>query len=63
MSAFIAACVQMNAPPVLNDSIDQAIELIRQAIKQGATLIVTPENTSGIVYGKNSGERRASSHS
>lgn len=60
MSAFIAACVQMNAPPVLNDSIDQAIELIRQAIAQGATLVVTPENTSGIVYGKDSAARRAS---
>ena len=59
MSSFTAACVQMNAPPLLDDSIDQATQLIRQAVAQGATLIVTPENTSGIVYGKDSEARRA----
>ncbi len=40
---FIAACVQNCAGPDMTESIEQAVELTRNAAKQGADLICLPE--------------------
>jgi predicted amidohydrolase len=48
-----AACVQLNAKPDLAANLDETEYWIRQARAAGATLIATPENTSGMF------ERRA----
>lgn len=40
-----AAVVQLNAKPVIEENLREAEGLIRAAAKDGATLIVTPENT------------------
>jgi predicted amidohydrolase len=42
------ACVQLNAKPDLAANLGEAETLIRQAAAQGAQLIATPENTSGM---------------
>jgi predicted amidohydrolase len=42
------ACVQMNAKPDLAANLDAAEHWIRAAHRAGATLIMTPENTSGM---------------
>lgn len=52
------ACLQLNAKATLQDSITHALPLIEEAAQKNAKLIVTPENTSGIVYGEGSEERR-----
>lgn len=41
----MAAVVQLNARPVLEENLKQAESLIRAAAKDGATLISTPENS------------------
>ena len=43
-----AACIQMNARPDLAENLDRAEALVRSARAQGAQLIATPENTSGM---------------
>lgn len=40
-----AAVVQLNAGPVIEDNLRQAEHFIREAARDGATLIATPENT------------------
>lgn len=40
-----AACVQLNAGPVIEDNLHAAAALIREAAGQGAQFIATPENT------------------
>ncbi len=40
-----AAIIQLNAKPVIQDNLREAEALIRAAAKDGAKLIVTPENT------------------
>lgn len=47
-----AACVQVNAGPEFGPNLDAAADLIRQARAAGAELIVTPENVSLIVQGR-----------
>jgi predicted amidohydrolase len=42
------ACVQLNAKPDLTANLDEAESFIRTAAAQGAQLIATPENTSGM---------------
>lgn len=42
---FKAAVIQLNAGPVIDDNLKAAETLIRAAVKDGASLIVTPENT------------------
>jgi predicted amidohydrolase len=42
------ACVQLNAKPNLSPNLDEARTWIRRARDQGADLIATPENTSGM---------------
>ncbi len=49
------ACVQLNAKPDLAANLNSAEHWIREAAQAGATLIATPENTSGMY------ERRADS--
>lgn len=44
--AFTAACVQMRADVEVKASIDQAIRLIREAARAGATYVQTPEMTN-----------------
>lgn len=43
-----AACVQMNSGPNIQENLDNAADLIRDAAGQGAKLIATPENTCHI---------------
>ena len=43
--ALKTACVQLNAGPVIDDNLQAAAELIREAAGQGAQFIATPENT------------------
>lgn len=40
-----AAVVQLNAGPVIDDNLREAEHLIREAARDGATFIATPENT------------------
>lgn len=40
-----AAVIQTNAGPVIEDNLRAVQAIIRAAAKEGATLIVTPENT------------------
>lgn len=42
---FKAAVIQLNAKPVIEDNLREVEALIRAAVKEGATLISTPENT------------------
>ena len=43
---FKAACVQMRSSDDVAENIRAATDLIRDAAAQGATFIVTPENTN-----------------
>ncbi len=43
---FKAACVQMNSAAEIAPNLESATELIRAAVKAGAELIMTPENTT-----------------
>ncbi len=45
-SSFTAAVIQLNSTSDLVQNLSVAEELIRQAATEGATLIVTPENTN-----------------
>lgn len=47
-----AACIQFTAGPVIEDNLKTVEKLIRDAAKQGATLIATPENTDTMALGK-----------
>ena len=49
---FKAACVQVNASADLEDNIAQASRLIVDAAGAGAKLVLTPENTTMIVRGR-----------
>lgn len=49
---FKAACVQVNASANLEDNIAQASRLIVDAAGAGAKLVLTPENTTMIVRGR-----------
>ncbi len=48
MVSVEAACVQMNSGPDLEANLMQAGNFIREAAKEGATFIATPENTDFI---------------
>ncbi|WP_026988445.1 carbon-nitrogen hydrolase family protein [Fodinicurvata fenggangensis] len=48
---FKAGCIQMTAGTALQDNIDQASTLIREAAGQGAQFVLTPENTSFMIPG------------
>ncbi len=50
--AFKAACIQVNASTDLEENIAQASRLIVDAAGAGAKLILTPENTTMIVRGR-----------
>lgn len=43
-----AACVQMSSTPVIEENMEAAEVLIREAADQGAKLVITPENTTQI---------------
>ena len=43
------ACVQLNAKPDLAANLEEVRTWIRRARDQGAELIATPENTSGML--------------
>ena len=45
MSSVKAACIQMNSGPDIEDNLKQAGHLIREAAKDEAEFIATPENT------------------
>jgi predicted amidohydrolase len=45
MSTVTVACIQLNSGPDINENLKQAGMLIREAAKDGAEFIVTPENT------------------
>lgn len=45
MTAITVACVQLNAGPDIDENLKQAGMLIREAAKDGAEFIATPENT------------------
>ena len=45
---LMAACIQLNVGPVIEDNISQASDLIRGAADKGARFISTPENTCHI---------------
>ncbi len=45
---FIAACIQNNATPDVHENIDTCLRLAREAAKQGANFIATPEYFSGL---------------
>jgi len=45
MAKVKVACIQMNAGPNIDENLKQAENLIRDAVKQGAQFIFTPENT------------------
>jgi predicted amidohydrolase len=47
-----AACLQLNARPDLDANLDAVERLARQARADGAQLIATPENTSGMYPGR-----------
>ena len=49
---FKAACVQVNASADLEDNIARASRLIAEAAGAGAKLVLTPENTTMIVRGR-----------
>ncbi len=49
MTSVVAACVQMNAGPDVTANLGQAARLIREARREGASLICTPENTGRIL--------------
>ncbi len=51
-SAFKAACVQVNASTDLDWNIAEASRLITEAAAAGAKLVLTPENTTMIVRGR-----------
>ena len=51
-NAFKAACIQVNASTDLEENIAQASRLIAEAAGAGAKLILTPENTTMIVRGR-----------
>ena len=51
-NAFKAACIQVNASTDLEENIAQASRLIVDAAGAGAKLILTPENTTMIVRGR-----------
>src|ERR1700753_3796877 len=46
MSAFKAACVQLRSSDDVRENIQTASDLIRDAARQGAQFIATPENTT-----------------
>ena len=46
MQKLIAACVQMRTSDVVEENVRDASEMIAEAARRGATLIVTPEMTS-----------------
>lgn len=46
MTAFKAACVQLRSSDDVQENISAASELIRDAARQGAQFIATPENTT-----------------
>ncbi len=45
---FVAACVQNNASPDVNENVDTCLELSRQAAREGAEFIALPEYFSGL---------------
>ncbi len=51
-AAFKAACVQVTASADLDENIAAAADLIREAAAVGARLVLTPENTTMIVRGR-----------
>jgi predicted amidohydrolase len=48
MTAMTVACVQLNAGPDIDENLKQAGLLIREAAKDGAEFVATPENTDFI---------------
>ena len=46
MTVFKAACVQMRSSDNMEDNIRDAANMIRDAARQGAQFIATPENTT-----------------
>ena len=51
MATFKAACVQVNASNEMDQNIQTACDMIREAASQGANLICTPENVSMMEFG------------
>ncbi|HUJ02792.1 MAG TPA: nitrilase-related carbon-nitrogen hydrolase, partial [Rhizomicrobium sp.] len=46
MATFRAACVQLRSSDDTSENVQTASSLIREAAKQGAAFIATPENTT-----------------
>jgi predicted amidohydrolase len=46
MTVFRAACVQLRSSDSVADNIRDAVQLVRDAVAQGARFIATPENTT-----------------
>jgi deaminated glutathione amidase len=46
MSVFRAACIQLRSSDDVRDNIRTTVELIREARREGAHLVMTPENTT-----------------
>ncbi len=51
MAQFKAACIQVNANSDMDTNIQTASDMIRDAARQGASLICTPENVSMMEFG------------
>ena len=52
MTAFRAACIQVNAGTDLHANIETAASLVRQARQRGADLVLMPENVAMIELGR-----------
>lgn len=50
MTKIKVACIQMTSGPDIQGNLDAAGKLIREAAKQGATFVATPENTDSMVF-------------
>lgn len=48
--SFKAACIQLNSTANLDENLRAADRLIRAAVREGATLILTPENSDFICH-------------
>ena len=49
---FTVACLQVTAGNVLQDNVDTAVRLVKQAVEGGADLIMMPENVTMMEWGR-----------
>lgn len=47
---FVAACIQLNNKADIEDNLNRAAALIRAAVSDGASLILTPENSCAMCH-------------